>query len=386
MLKRLGSTAFFLLVASVALAQPVRIVPVPSTAAPTTTAHITLMSGFDLDGEAADADQVIAATALVDNGTSVADANWTIIAQPDVCRKLDLTIVDTNLTAGSITVTGLGCLGEARTCSFAFTAGDDTGTKTLTCTDGEGAYFATVSTVTTGAMTGESDETFALGYAGTNSANGWALWGTLLPVGVSGENGVDPFAATYVSTLITTTNALSTTVTGTGAFTDVAVGDLLLIPEVNSQGNTVTYERVVTARASADSITVNSAILIPTAGVSFYYKKFYFSTNPADHMYVDVSGWSSAAFIWSVDANADTGGVVTSLQCSTGDNPEFPTGRWVEVDTTTVATGSTQTDTTNAIDLSLAPFKYCRFGLKFGTGDDADAANEDINAEVVLRK
>ena len=55
----------------------------------------TVMSAYDLDGEAADNDQVIAATALVDNGTSVANANWTILAQPDTCHLLDLTIVDT---------------------------------------------------------------------------------------------------------------------------------------------------------------------------------------------------------------------------------------------------------------------------------------------------
>jgi hypothetical protein len=45
----------------------------------------TVMNAFDLDGESADATGHRGDCA-VDNGTSVADANWTIVAQPDTCR------------------------------------------------------------------------------------------------------------------------------------------------------------------------------------------------------------------------------------------------------------------------------------------------------------
>src|SRR3989304_4118078 len=176
-MRRLALLAAFGLLAQIATAQDA-------------VSRYTLLSAYDLDGEGLDVDQVIAATAIVDNGTTVADANYTIVAQPDVCRLVDLTLVDTNLDAGTITVTGLGCLGEARVCTFAFTAGDDSGAKALTCTDGQGAYFASVTTLTNGVMTGESDETLALGYS-TAASNGWAMYGRLKETGPSGERGVD---------------------------------------------------------------------------------------------------------------------------------------------------------------------------------------------------
>jgi hypothetical protein len=349
--------------------------------------RLILASAWDMDGEAADADQVITATALVDNGTSVADANWTILAQPDTCRLVNLTIVDTNLNSGTITVTGTGCLGEAKSCAFAFTAGDDTGVKTLTCTDGQGAYLSNVATVTTGTMTGESDETFALGYAGVNSVNGWPMYGKLVGPNAAGEFRVDPFGRFDVPLLITTSGSLSTTVTDVNgaddAFARVSAGDLLIV-----RVNGIEFQRKITAKASADSITINSPGLnIPATGVTYQFKKFYFSTNPADQMIVPVSGYKYATFLWSVDANADTGGIVTLLEC-TMETPDFPTAGWATIaqTTSTVNSGATQAETYESIDLGLRPWSYCRFGFKFGTGDDADAADEDINLSVVLVK
>jgi len=65
----------------------------------------------------------------------------------------------------------------------------------------------------------------------------------------------------------------SATVTGTGAFAEVAVGDVLLI---NNQGTGAV--RLVTARASADSITVDAVINIP---VAMPFKWLDFSTGTA---------------------------------------------------------------------------------------------------------
>jgi hypothetical protein len=250
--------------------------------------------------------------------------------------------------------------------------------------EGTGVYFKTVTGVATGVMVGESDETFALGYS-TGPALTWGEFGKILPNGPNGERRVDPDGFESVPLKVTTVGLYSTTVTTVAtnaAFTDVTVGDLLFIA---LEG--VTYERKVTARASADSITINQGITIPAVGVSFSYKHFYDSTNPADLVgIISTDGWKAANFIWSVDANADTGGVITSLLCSPGVGPEWPSGRWVEVDTTTVVSGGTQVDTVESVDLSLASFQFCRFGFKFGTGDDADAAPEDINLEVVLSR
>jgi len=110
----------------------------------------TLMSAFDLDGEAADADQVVTTA----NGDLLDAKTFTITAQPDACRLIDMTVTDANssLTAGVITVTGTGCLGEARVCTFTFAAGGS-GIKSFTCSDGEGAYYAAITTIITGALT-----------------------------------------------------------------------------------------------------------------------------------------------------------------------------------------------------------------------------------------
>ncbi len=344
------------------------------------TKRIVLMSGFDLDGEAADPDQVVTAAngVIVDSKT-----DYTITAQPDSCRLLDLTVVDTDLSAGTLTVIGTDCMGNALTASFAFTAGDDTGVKTLTASRGSDAYFKTVTGVTTGVMTGESDESFALGYS-TAPANTWSVFGIPASPGPLGELRVN-IEGFYTSTLrATTSGVLTTTVTSVSSndcFTDVAVGDMLTFTLSGEP-----YKRVVTARASADSITVNKAISIPADGVGFLYQHQYTSSNPADFIgAVSVDGWKAADFTWTVDAVASTGGAVMTLECSQGAGPGWPLTSWVTVATATVATGGTKADTVEAIDLQIADFKFCRLGFSF-TADDADVAPEAIDAEVALRK
>jgi hypothetical protein len=344
----------------------------------------TLLVAFDLDGEAADDDQLVTAA----NGDLLDAKTFTITAQPDSCRLLDMTVTDANssISAGVLTVVGTGCLDEPRTCSFTFAAGGS-GVKTFTCTDGQGAFFKTVTSITTGTLTGEGGAGVDLAIIGytSNSVNGWATYGKLNPPGPNGELSVNPLAWFDVQYRITTTNASSTTITDVNgaddAFAVVSVGDLLVI-----QTGGVSYERKVTAKASADSITVNQSITIPTVGVAFRYRKLYFSTNPAHIIAVPVGEFKTALFDWSVDANADTGGVVSLLEC-TADRVEMPSGpRWVQIMTTTVATGTTQANTSESIDLQLLPYSYCRFGLRFATGDDADGADEDINVAVTLAR
>jgi len=368
-MKRL--TLLVLLIAAPAFAQ-----------APTQVQRATLMSAFDLDGEGADPDKVIEAVAIVDDGITGTD--YTIAAQPDVCRLLDLTIVDTDLSAGTLTVAGTGCLGEAKSCAFDFTAGDDTGVQTLTCANGEGAYIANVSVVSNGTMTGESDETFALGYS-TTVGEGWQMWGKKNPDDPLGKLSINPFGYFDARTRITTSGALSTAVaavnTALDPFEILSVGDLLIV-----QIDGVEYERKITAKADADNVTVSSPGLnIAAAGVAFRWKKGYFSSNPDHLLAVPVHGQRTVTFDWSVDANANTGGIITSFDC-TAERVEFPVGRWVEVDTTTVASASTQANTTESLNLELTLYSYCRFGLEFGTGDDADSADEDINVAVSVMR
>ena len=341
----------------------------------------TLFVAFDLDGEAADPDQIVTAA----NGDLLDSTNFVLTADPDVCRLVDMTVTDANSTisAGALTVVGTGCFGEGRTCSFTFASGGS-GVKVLTCTDGEGAYFKTVTSVTTGVLTGEGGagvDFMSLGYT-SNSVNGWAINGRIKPTGPNGEQGVDPWGNFEVPKKVTTAGAASTTLAGVVATDDpfdrVSVGDTLIL---NVSG--YVYERSVTAKASADSITLDQTVTVPAAGVTFRYKKLYYSTNPADDMSFGVVNYKALMLLWSVDANVNTGGVVTSFQC-TYDYANNPGALWTVVDTATTNSGATQVPLPVSINLALFPYNRCRFGLRFGTGDDADAANEDINASIVL--
>ena len=343
-------------------------------------ARATLATAWDLDGEETDDNQIVTVIALTDAAT------FTIAADPDVCRLVDITVTDANssISAGVLTVAGLGCLNETRSCSFTFAAGGS-GVKTLTCTDGQGAYFSDVTSASTGTLTGEgAGDEVIIGYT-SNSVNGWGMYGKINPPGPNGERSVDPFGYFDVQWPITTSAVSSTTVTGVNgahdAFAAVSVGDLLVI-----QTGGTSYERKVTAKASADSITVHSAVTIPAAGVPFRYRKFYFSTNPVHVLAVPTSGYRSALFTWSVDANASTGGVVTLFEC-TQERAEFPTAdRWVDLSTATTATGTSTADTSESVNLELLPYTYCRFGFRFGTGDDNDAAPDDVNLSVTLMR
>lgn len=343
--------------------------------------RLTLASAFDLDGEAADDDQVVAGPDVLTDS-----ATLTIDAQPDSCRLVDITIVDgdSSLSAGALTVVGTDCLGYAKSCSFTF-AGGGSGVKTLTCTDGEGAYLSAVSSVTTGVLTGEGgSDTVEVGYT-SNSVNGWPMYGILTGPEADGISRVNPFGAFAVPLKVTTSGSLSTTVAGVNGADDalarVSAGDLLIVNVGGSR-----FERKITAKASADSVTVNSAITIPSDGVTYSFKKAYFSTNPADQMVVQTHGFKTLMFTWSVDANANTGGIVTLLECTEG-GPE-PTSRWTTLTqtTSTVASAATKDDTYESIDLTLLPYAYCRFGFSFGTGDDTDTNPEDINLTAVLVK
>ena len=344
----------------------------------------TLMNAFDLDGEAADADQIVTAA----NGDLTDTKSFTITAQPDTCRLIDVTQTDANssITVGKLTIVGTDCLGYPLTTvlDYAVAANRGSGVKSPVSATGASAYYSAITTIDTNALTGEGGagvDLVSIGYT-SNSVKESGMYGVLKAPGPNGEHGVDPFASTRVVLPITTAGVLSTTVTSVAtnaAFTDVVAGDLLIIP----MGG-IAYERKVTARASADSITVNQAIMLPAAGVPFYYKHFYHSTNPQDLLIIPTEGALSALFTWSVDANADTGGVIELLECTAHAGPDYPGGAWAVVETNTIATGSTQVPAAVAVDLVAKAYKKCRFTFRFGTGDDGDGAAEDINLDVVL--
>ena len=90
--------------------------------------------------------------------------------------------------------------------------------------------------------------------------------------------------ASPIFTKISTSGSSTTVsaVTATSApFNLVSVGDLIQfnLTSPGAAGSAVTTTRRVTAKASADSITVDTAVNIPTAGVTFTYLKFTSGAN-----------------------------------------------------------------------------------------------------------
>jgi hypothetical protein len=346
-----------------------------------------LAYSWDMDGEAADADQIVTTA----NGDFVDSHTYTITAQPDSCRLIDMTVTDANssITVGTVTFTGTDCLGHPRVCVFDFgvVATRGSGVKTLPVTvgpTGASCYLGAVTSVVTSALTGEGGagvDFFSAGYT-TNSADAWTMYGIPGATDSLGRHYVDPWGFIQIPLNITTSGASTTAVTSVAAnaaFTNVAAGDLLY-----AVIGTKEYVRKVVTRTDANNIVVNSALLIPAAGVPFRIKHFYYSTDPYDEMWIQGTPESTLLFTTNVAANADTGGVVQNLYCTTK-GPGWPT-----TGNTTIATETTASAATaryaHSIDLNLLPFTHCRMAFKFGTGDDADAANEDISLTVTERR
>jgi hypothetical protein len=307
---------------------------------------------------------------------------------------VDITVTDADasITAGVLTIVGTDCWGAPLTTSFTFAAGGS-GVKTLalgtnpdgTAAKASAAYYKTITSVISGALTGEggAGDTLTVGYT-SNSVAGFPMYGryTSTP---SGRRWVDIFGKYDVPCLVTS-GATSVDVKGvsvstTACFQNVSAGDLLIF---NVAGEII--QRKVVTRTDADNVVLNAGIVIPAAGVNFSYRKFFFSTDPIDG-WIPVSGYDTVVFAFEVDANVATGGVTSNIECATFIISD-PPGSEVEVavDTANVASGATGEDVTT-IDLRLTPhYTHCRAGIRLGTGDDGDGALEDFDLVGGLRK
>lgn len=343
--------------------------------------RVPLAIAWDMDELGLDVDYNVLATTIADS-----KSDYVISAQNEVCRVNTVTVTDadSSITAGVITVTGTDCWGDALVCvTPAITGG--TGTKTLSVSSGTSdiCAFKTITQVSNGVMTGEGvGDTLSVGYG--------ALSGYQFPIyGIRkvqrGVRYIDPFAFGEPADTITvngTAIASFHTADG-GAFQNLAQFDLVYIFI-----DGVAYERRLVAVASDDAATLDAALptaVAPatTAEVRFKFKKRYILREDKDAWVPLPKGGEAAFVVYDVDANANTGGVVSSVECAVYENGVYNPN--VQVDTDTIATGATGQATT-AIDLRLAPYTHCRIGAKFGTGDDTDTANEDINLFLLISK
>ncbi len=330
-----------------------------------------LASAYDVDGEAADTDQVVASATLADS------TSYTVAANPDTCRLVDITVTDadSSITAGVLTIVGTDCWGDALTTTFTFAAGGS-GVKTLVVSAGgkaSAAYYKTVTTVDTGVLTGEGvGDALIVGYSGAPGKI-WPMYGRREDT-PSGLRRVDIFGEYPVEALVTSgatsVDVVAVSASTTAPFQNVAVGDILIF---NLKGE-MTWRRVVT-RADADTITVNAGIVIPAAGKYFSFKRFYFSGDPIDGWF-PVQGFASVSFLYDVDANVATGGVTSSIECKS-DGVDNDTA--FEVDTDNVASGAVGTLFSNVDLLVSGVYTHCRASVRIGTGDDGDTAAEDVN-------
>lgn len=160
------------------------------------------------------------------------------------------------------------------------------------------------------------------------------------------------------------TSGSSTTVTGVvGAddpFANLAVGDEL---EIVYQG--FTYFRYVAAKASSDSITVNTAIDL-TNDAAFRWRDRTNGT-AATSGWVPVHGMQSVLYQIDIDQLNVTGGIDVKVEC-----------RIIGATTSAVLINdpvdneTAVTSTGYSIHLQVAQFDECRMGIKIGTADDVD--------------
>jgi hypothetical protein len=166
--------------------------------------------------------------------------------------------------------------------------------------------------------------------------------------------------------------ASSTTVTGTNAFANVAVGDLL---EINVAG-AVLY-RTVDARASADSITVNA--LLSTAAVTarpFSYRKLQCGTADTSGAF-PVAGAHSFT-IQVILAQENSASTDYQIECRVAG----PATAWSIVNGPNNDTG-----VFNDMWTTDLPFSECRVGVKVNTddGDDLTTNAERFTVNVIRR-
>ena len=348
--------------------------------------RVPIAVAYDLDGLGVDADYNVLATQIADS-----KADYTISAQNEICRVNTVTIVDgdSSITAGVVTVTGTDCWGDALVCTHTFTdANKGSGTKSLVLSSGTAntCAFKTITEVKTGVITGEGGaaDTLSVGYP--------ALSGYVYPIyGVreeaNGHRFINPFKTARASDDVTVdgTALASYNTLGGGFCNACSVGDLVYLTYGGK-----TFERRLVAVASADAATMDLALpsaVAPatTARVRMDLKHRWLLREDQD-AWIPVAGAESAFVVFDVDANADTGGVISSVECSVQN--AFTSDAFdpiVQVDTDTVASAATGTNTTS-IDLRLAGYTHCRVGMQFGTTDDADAANEDINVIMMVTR
>lgn len=186
---------------------------------------------------------------------------------------------------------------------------------------------------------------------------------------------------------LVTTSGSSTTVAVVAStadpFLNVAVGDILIFPRTYSAttGGIINTreERVVTARASADSITVNAAIELPVAGTTFSYREPSCGT-AATSGWVPVQNLSDVTFTINIaQLSVGSGGVAVTVECR---------NLGVGAGANTIFAPTAYTTTGVRSFIIVEPWSECRVGIELSGADDGSdtgADAEQITIQMVAR-
>lgn len=315
----------------------------------------TLAARMDLDGAAASATAIHSADAITDS------ASFTIDAQPDSPRLLVATLTDADSSV-TCTYTVVGT-----------TANGVSVTATTTLSGGSGAkvlapvyLFATVTSASVGVCTGEGGgDTVSLGTSGNPAPVYFSTYGRR-PLTSQDIRGFDFDWRNEGPKKITDSSSNFVGVDLTqNVFANLDTGDIL---QINVSGEL--FERVVTAKVDADTVTPESVVLIPDAGVSFIYRKDYRGPDDNDAV-IPVGGFDAGTFVFLFHVLGNDAKV--RVQCrilGAGSG-------WVLVDNSAITATATLSTKLVTVDFRLIGYDECRAGLEWATNDaDGDAGAE----------
>jgi len=202
---------------------------------------------------------------------------------------------------------------------------------------------------------------------------------SLTYVRMVGQNG-DPFGGSMVGPGTIKTVGSTTTVTenvaSSNPFRDVGVGDVIQV----STSTTTRFTRVVVAKASDASITVDTAVDL-TAGYSWRWWDTQVGTTINDG-WIDVGQMSTVAMTVQYE-QGDLDGLRVRWECKTaslganpvivypGESSDCGIGGTLVVDRCNFATAGVTARLTVAVTDN--PFAACRVGLAFAATDTSEA-------------
>lgn len=194
-----------------------------------------------------------------------------------------------------------------------------------------------------------------------------------------------PGQGNLVSRKATTSGSASTTVTSVDTnspFLGMAIGDLLVINTLDATTGAVTGPvlRRVTAVASANSITIDSNITVPTTGWGFRWWDLDAGSDPA----AAGDGWMAYVphgnenVLFSIDQVNVTGGINYKLEVrnTMGD---YVTAALALAGPTNLTSGAARV---SVVDESFSQLRFC---VSIGTADDGGDTGTDEEQLTVMR-